>query len=52
MACAQWEGIGTFPIFNILGATCQIQDYILHLAILAYLSSDLRLRTLHYRAAD
>jgi IS5 family transposase len=37
MACSCSKGIGTLPKSNILGATCQIQGYTLHLATLAYL---------------
>ena len=36
----------------VLGATCQIQGYTLHLASLAYQSCRLRDASLHYRAVD
>ena len=35
VACSRVEGIGPIPNSVVLGATCQIQGYTLHLAVLA-----------------
>jgi len=36
MACALMERIGTLPKSLVLGATCQIQSYTLHLVALVH----------------